>query len=52
MAAVLKTHLACNGVAVRKLTGRKKGDPVFYCCMGCQAYLSRMGVKTKEMTDA
>jgi hypothetical protein len=44
----VRTHLACAGMAVRKMTGRKKGDPVFNGCFGCEAYLGRQGVKLKE----
>ena len=42
---------ACNGSGVSKLTGVKKGDPVFWCCLGCQSYLRRMGVRTKPAPD-
>jgi len=41
-------HVACNNQGVRRMTGTKKGDPVFNCCLGCWAYLSRQGVKLKE----
>lgn len=44
----VRSHLGCNGVAVRRLTGTKKGDPTFWCCLGCEAILRRQGVKTKE----
>jgi hypothetical protein len=44
--------LACNGAAVRRYTGRRPGDPVFYCCWGCHAYLRRAGVKLKETDRA
>ena len=45
----VRTHLGCNGVAVRRMTGPKKGDPKFWCCLGCQAILNRNGVKLKEV---
>lgn len=41
--------LSCHGQVVRKVTGTRKGSPVFYCCLGCLAYLSRQGVKLKEV---
>lgn len=47
----VKTHLGCNGMAVRKVTGPKKGDPVFNCCLGCRAILSRQGVRVKEVAE-
>lgn len=43
--------VACNGQIVRLLTGRKKSDPKFYCCIGCRAYLTRQGVKLKECRE-
>lgn len=39
----------CNGVAVRRLTGPKEGDPKLWRCLGCQADLRRGGVKLKEI---
>jgi len=45
----VRTHLACNNQVVRRLTGPKKGDPQFYCCIGCAAYLRRQGVRLKEV---
>ena len=45
----VKTHLACTGLAVRKVTGPKRGDPVFFCCFGCESYLRRHGLKLKEV---
>jgi hypothetical protein len=48
----VKTHLACTGMAVRRMTGKQKGDPVFYCCFGWEAYLRRWGVKLKEYSGA
>lgn len=45
----IKSQRACNGQAVRKLKGTQKGDPEFFCCLGCSADLTRMGVKTKEV---
>lgn len=45
----VKTNLGCNGSCVRRMTGPKKGDPEFWCCIGCQAILNRMGVKLKEV---
>jgi hypothetical protein len=47
-----QTHLGCNGVAVRKVTGTKKGDPIFYCCLGCRAILSRQGVRLRDVQGA
>lgn len=41
--------IGCNGIAVCRLTGKKKGDPVFWCCLGCRAMLSIAGVKLKEV---
>ena len=46
----IKSQRACNGQAVRKYTGLKKGDPVFRCCIGCWADLKRSGVRMKEVT--
>lgn len=45
----VKTHLACNQSCVRKVSGKKKGDPVFHICIGCRAYLDRQGLKLKEV---
>ncbi len=45
----VKNMIGCNGVAVCRLTGKKKGDPVFWCCLGCRAMLSIAGVKLKEV---
>lgn len=45
----VKTHLACNGICVRKYTGPEKGDPKFNCCIGCAWYLKRQGVRLKEV---
>lgn len=45
----VKTHIGCTGIAIQRMTGTKKGDPVFYCCMGCHAVLSRQGIKLKEV---
>jgi hypothetical protein len=39
---------SCHGEGVRRMTGPKKGDPVFNICMGCWADLHRQGVKLKE----
>lgn len=47
----VKTELGCNDQCVRRYTGRKKGDPVFYCCIGCHAILRRAGVRLKEVTE-
>lgn len=41
--------VACNNQCVRKMTGPKKTDPKFFCCIGCQAYLKRQGLKLKEV---
>jgi hypothetical protein len=46
----VKNPLGCNNQCVQLLTGRKKTDPKFYCCIGCRAILNRMGVKLKEVT--
>jgi hypothetical protein len=40
--------IVCNDQCVRRLTGPKKGDPKFDCCIGCEAYLRRQGVRLKE----
>lgn len=45
----VKTHVACNNSCVRRMTGPKKGDPVFNCCIGCHWYLKRQGLKLKEV---
>lgn len=45
----VRTHLACNGQAVRKVTGTKKTDPIFNICIGCRAYLNRQGVKLRDV---
>lgn len=45
----VKHFFACNGVAVRKMTGPKKGDPEGWVCLGCCTYLYRQGVKLKEV---
>lgn len=41
----IKSDRACNGQIVRKYKGTRKGDPVFYCCIGCTTDLQRAGVK-------
>lgn len=41
---------SCNGVAPQLVRGTKKTDPTFYCCLGCMAYLRRMGVKVVSVT--
>lgn len=48
----VKSHRACNNQIVRLVTGRKKDDPKFYCCIGCLADLRRGGVKLKEVVNA
>jgi hypothetical protein len=45
----VKTHVGCNGQAVRRVKGPKKTDPEFWCCLGCRAVLSRQGVKVKDV---
>ena len=44
----VKHIFGCNGAGVIRLTGNKKGDPVFNCCLGCAAMLRRQGVKLKQ----
>lgn len=44
----VKFDVVCRGNGVIYLTGVKKEDPKFRCCLACQAYLRRMGVRTKE----
>lgn len=44
----VKTAIGCNNQIVRRLIGTKKGDPKFWCCIGCWAILSRQGIKVKE----
>ncbi len=51
MKCEVKHDFGCNGVAVRLMTSKKKGDPVFKCCWGCEAMLRRMGVKLKEVKE-
>lgn len=41
--------VACNNQIVRLMTGPKKGDPKFHCCIGCAAYLVRQEVKLREV---
>lgn len=45
----VKTMLGCNNQCVRRMTGTKKTDPVFWCCIGCAAILKRQGVRIKEV---
>lgn len=47
----VRTHIGCNDVGLRKMTGPEKGDPVFWCCIGCAAYLRRRGVRLKEVVQ-
>ena len=41
----------CSGQVVRLLTGPKKDDPKFWCCIACRAMLNRSGVKLKNVVD-
>lgn len=45
----VKSHVFCNGIAVRKMKGTKKDDPVFNACWGCQLWMRRNGIKFKEV---
>ncbi len=45
------SFIGCNGCGVRVLTGPRKGDPVFRCCMGCEAYLRRGGIRLREVSE-
>lgn len=45
----VKTHIGCTNQGVRRMTGTRKGDPKFNICLGCWGYLSRQGVKLKEV---
>lgn len=47
----VRTEIGCNNQCVRKVTGRKKGDPIFHCCIGCRAILTRMGVRLKDVVE-
>ena len=48
----VKCHLSCNGQVVRLVRGPLKSDPIFYCCIGCRAYLNRQGLKLKDHHEA
>lgn len=48
----VKHDFACTGMAIRYMTGKKKGDPKFYCCYGCETYLRRQGVRMVEVKGA
>ena len=47
----VRTLVACNNSCVRRYTGTRKDDPKFYCCIGCLTYLSRQGVRVKEVKE-
>jgi hypothetical protein len=47
----VQSLVACNGQIVRRLTGPRKSDPKFWCCIGCWAYLSRQGVQLREVKE-
>lgn len=44
----VRLHRSCSGRCVTLVTGTRKGDPVFYCCLGCRADLSMSGVRLKD----
>ncbi len=39
----------CNNSLLRRMTGKKKDDPKFWCCGSCAVYLKRGGVKLVEV---
>lgn len=41
----------CNGSCVQMMTGPRKSDPRFLCCIGCWAYLRRQGVRLKPAKE-
>lgn len=43
----VKSPRVCNNEGARKVTGRKKTDPVVNCCLGCFYDLKRQGLKLK-----
>lgn len=45
----VKTHVACTGQLVRRYEGVKKGDPTFWACLGCCAWLRRNRIKFREV---
>ncbi len=47
----VRCQVVCRGVGTLHLTGVRKGDPVFYCCLACHAYLKRQGVRMKYVTE-
>ena len=47
----VKSRRACNNQIVRLLTGPRKKDPKFWCCIGCWADLRMSGVRLKEVAE-
>lgn len=37
----------CSGSMMQRLTGSKKGDPVFWCCAACSVYMKKGGVRLR-----
>lgn len=47
----VRWQVVCKNECVRHMTGIKKGDPKFFCCIACAAYLRRQGVRLKEAQE-
>lgn len=43
--------IVCNNTAVRRLEGVLKGDPKFWCCLGCTVWLKRNKIRFREAKE-